>query len=109
MPTPPNKDWEAFENRQPIVDPKGFPFFVIGKVQTNSGSIQPVLKKKEPQGINPADLLLVLTLEDGGGGTDDINYRDARYDEYVEKGQYNTVTILFEDSIVANLKVEILN
>lgn len=89
------KDWSAWEDHQPPVDPSAIPFHVTGKVETTNGALQPKLTKNFPQGINPAILLLTLTIEQVGDvGTTDVAFRDVRYDETVTKGQYTSVSII---------------
>jgi hypothetical protein len=94
MPKLKTRNWAAFENRQPPVNPEAVPFYVTGQVETVSGNIRPVLRPANPQGINPSILILELTLEDsGGGGTDDVSFRDTRYDESIRIGQYTEVDV----------------
>ena len=110
MAAPPNTDWKAYENRMPPLDETAVPFYVIGQVETNNGAIQPVLKEADPQGINPVILILDLTLERVGDvGTEDVAYREARYDAKIAKGQYTSVTIRFEGDDIASAEVEVLH
>ena len=80
---------------------------MTGEVETVNGGIVPVLQRAEPQGFNPAILILELTLENTGPGTTDIAYRPARYEEQVEVGQYTEVDIRWEHTaLVARIDVE---
>lgn len=100
------KDWSAYENRQPPVNPAATPFYVIGKVETNNGAHQPKLTKIVPQGINPTILLLELTITSGGTGTGDVALRPARYDAQVQQGQYKTVEVLYGRQTIATIEVK---
>ncbi len=62
MAAPNTRNWSAWENRQPPVDPAATPFIVTGEVETNNGAIVPELKPAVPQGINPQILILELIL-----------------------------------------------
>jgi hypothetical protein len=84
--------WSATEDRQP----PGVRFYVTGKVVTSNGGLQPRLTKTVPQGINPAILLLDLTIEDTGIGTTDVAPRDVRYEEVIQPDQYRSITIRWE-------------
>jgi hypothetical protein len=102
---PRSRNWHAFENRQPPVDPTAVRFYVKGEVETNVG-IKPVLKRAVQQGINPAILILEFTLEDeGGGDPTDIYFKDVRFDEKVMKGRYREVEIRYETTTVALIAV----
>ena len=104
-----HKEWYAYENRQPPVDPKSVPFYVVGKIETNNGSIQPELKPSVPQGINAAILFLDLNLVDTGGvGTDDVAYRDARYDQSIVLGQYTSVVIFHNGTEIISMDVQVV-
>ena len=53
------RDWQAWLNTMP---PKPDDFHVVGDVLVGNPGIQPVLTMREPQGINPAILMLELYL-----------------------------------------------
>lgn len=96
MAVPKNRNWEAFENRQPPVDPDAVPLLVTGEVETNNGGIVPRLTPAASPGLNPTILILDLTLDNTGPGTTDINFRKAEYPTTVKQGQYAQVSIRWE-------------
>ncbi len=103
------RDWKAIENRQPPLDQKAVPFWVAGKVETRRGNIKPILREADAPSINPKLLILNLTLEDtGGGGTDDVAFRDVRYDKKVALGRFEQVEIRAGDENIATITVEIV-
>ena len=109
MPIPNNRNWYAWEDRQPP-NPPGPTLHVTGEVETNNGSIVPVLKPSVPQGINPKILILELTLEDTGKpGTDDVSYRPVKFQRDVQEGQHTQVQILWEGDEIAMIDVEIVH
>ncbi len=108
MAAPNTRNWSAWENRQPPVDPAATPFIVTGEVETNNGAIVPELKPAVPQGINPKILILELSLRNTGGvGTTDINYRKARWETKVRQGQYISVEISWEGESVGSATVTV--
>ena len=103
MACPNTKDFSAWINLMPGTEPK---LIVTGRVETNSGSLQPHLVEADPQGINPKILLLNLTIVDSGGiGTADINYRDTRFEKPAVKDQYIDVEVIFEGKSCVSMKV----
>jgi len=106
MGVPNNRDWKAWEDSQPP-NPPGSKLHVSGEVETTNSAIVPVLKPAVPQGINPNILILDLTLENAGGpGTDDINYRPAKYEDDIREGLYYQVHINWEGATVDTVDVE---
>ena len=81
---------------------------MTGQVETENGRIQPVLRPAVPQGINPAILILELTLEEGEVGTGDVSYREARYDAKISLRQYTEVTIIFDGNVIACIPVNVV-
>lgn len=97
------KDWAAWINTMPGSEHK---LIVTGKVETEAGNLVPVLREAVPQGINPAILLLELTIEvDGDFGTQDIAFRDARFEKPAKAGQYSNVEILENGEVLAGVEV----
>ncbi len=108
MAAPNNRDWKAWEDREPPTPP-GPTLRVTGEVETNNGAIVPELKPAVPPGINPSILILDLTLGDTGKpGTTDINYRPAQYEQEVSEGQYTQVEIYWEGEQIETVGVEIV-
>lgn len=103
MTCPNTKDFTAWINLMPGSKPK---LIVIGKVETNAGNLQPKLTEVVPQGINPQILLLNLTIVDTGEiGTEDINYRDVRFEAPANKGQFSNVEVRFEGDLCVTMVV----
>lgn len=103
MGAPSTRNWNAFCNKMP---PSPGNFYVVGEVETMAGNRVPILRPSVPQGINPAILMLTLTIEDSGQiGTQDIAYRGVRYDRSSCDG-ISQVTILWEGDIIASLDVQ---
>ncbi len=97
------KDWAAWINLMPGSRHK---LIVTGKVLTNNGSLVPVLKPAIPQGFNPQILMLDLTIEQQGDvGTEDISYRDARFEKPAEAGSYTEVAIQYDGTPVTSIPV----
>ena len=93
MSCPEMSEFSAWINLMPGTEPT---LIVIGKVVTNGGDLQPKLTIREPQGFNPAILLLDLTIEATGGvGTDDVAPRDVRFEKPASQGQYTHVDIFY--------------
>lgn len=99
-------DWQAFHDHMP---PGPATLRVSAKCTCPPGRTLE-LRKKEPQGINPRDLLLELVeteqgsgYEDGGGDGDttDLEYREDTDTEY------DTVSILPDGP--TGIKVEIVS
>jgi hypothetical protein len=83
------RDWAAWHDRQPGGEPT---LHVNGTCPLPPGD-EAILKRHEPQGINPSNLLLdleVIRAGSVGDGTQDV---PVRYEEVTEF-EYRTVTIL---------------
>ncbi|MDP9793588.1 hypothetical protein J2S43_002100 [Catenuloplanes nepalensis] len=88
---PAEGDWTAFFNRQP---PGPFTLTVTGRLQMPTPGYKVTLTKTAPQGINPRDLLLDLTITPPSGPVIQVVTEvEVVYRERTESG-YDTVTIL---------------
>ena len=105
MTAPNSKEWEAFENSMPVGD---VTLMVTGKVETTNGRIIGVLTDREPQGFNPAILMLDLSLcEIAEDGTADVAFRPTKtYRKPVERGAIKTVQIMWAGRTVAEVPVK---
>ncbi len=89
------RDWTAIEhtdftggNRRVTVS---------GEVETLATNETPVLAEAEPQGINPAILILDLRIETSGAGNDVLSWQGVEFSKPCSNGQYAEVTIRNED------------
>ncbi|MBX3529121.1 MAG: hypothetical protein KF849_00835 [Rhizobiaceae bacterium] len=97
------RKFSATTDRQP---PGRSRLNVVGEVETIAGNKQPKLSRAEPQGIVPTQLILDLTIVDtGGGGTDDVAFREVRYTEPAAPGQFTSVLIRWNGKAVITLDV----
>lgn len=97
------REFNAWINLQP---PGPSKLLVVGEVETNSGTMLPSLTRAAPQGINPQQLILDLTIADTGGiGTQDVNFRRARYEEEASAGQFTSVAIRWNGDIISILNI----
>ncbi|MDR7276585.1 hypothetical protein [Catenuloplanes atrovinosus] len=87
---PAEGEWTAFFNRQP---PGPFTLRVTGRLQLPTPGYTVTLTRTEPQGINPRDLLLDLTIEPPKGPVAQVVTEvEVVYKEQTDTG-YDTVTI----------------
>ena len=102
MPTPRTKDWKAIDNKRP----PNSTLTVTGLVETPNASSLPVLKRAVPQGINPAILMLNLTIEAiGEPGAEVVDFRPAEYEEDSREKNYEQVDIHWDNECVAQVRV----
>ncbi len=79
---------------------------VVGQVETSAGNLQPRLEPATPQGFNPAILLLNLTIVDTGKpATEDIAFRDVRFETPASQGQFSHAEIHFEGESCVSMEV----
>ncbi len=108
MAAPKNKDWYAWEDQMPPIPP-GPTLYVTGDVETPGSNIVPVLKPAVPQGTNPKILILDLTLVDTHmPGIPVVDFRPARYERDVEKGEFTQVEIRWETTSIELIAVQIV-
>lgn len=99
----PSRDWKAIEALDPLSTRRTLT--VTGEVETRSNNQKPKLTPAVPQGINPKDLILVLTLETTDEpGADVVSWQRVGYLQPVTHAQYKTVTITGDSE--ATIKVE---
>lgn len=104
MPCPNTRDFSAWVNLMP-----GSPtqLIVQGEVETNAGNIVPIFKEASPTGINEKVLILDLHLVNlQQPGTQDVNYRSARFEKAANPRQYDQVEIRSEGEICFSLPVK---
>lgn len=100
----PAGEWSAWLDRMP---PGPATLHVQGEVVAPTPGYVAKLAPKEPQGINPNDLILALTLEEKGGiWTQVLTPVSASYVVDDPKIAYDTVTVLFPDGTSRTLNVE---
>jgi hypothetical protein len=98
-----SRDWSAIEAMDPASGRRALT--VTGEVETTAGNQTPRLAPTSPQGINPKDLILVLSIETSGdAGADVMGWRRVAYLQPVTHRQYTLVTITGESQ--ASIKVE---
>jgi len=93
-------EWEAWHNRRPGAPPT---LIVTGKCKFPDESYQAKLRRREPQGINPKDLLLELIVTEEPGWEEMEPTLEVRYEEQTDF-EYDTVTIL-PDVVTVPVKV----
>ncbi|MGH3564587.1 MAG: hypothetical protein ACRDRH_00860 [Pseudonocardia sp.] len=88
------RDWTAFLDLQP---PGPSTLRVTGTCEFPTAGFSAELRRREPQGFNPRDLLLekIVQKPDGPAATV-ITAIDLRYEEKANAGDFDTVTILPE-------------
>jgi hypothetical protein len=90
--------------------PKPNDFRVTGEVQVGNPGTYALLCKKEPQGINPAILLLDLYLvQQPGIWPAVVTWVPARYDEVITGDACTEVNILCGSDIIAKMPVDIIS
>ena len=100
MKTITSSDWKAFIDLQPILQTPGGTLRVIGKVDTQNTN-EAKLLKREPQGINPAILLLEIIELDFAPAE---NPQEVRYEEGLQAtDQYSSIEIFAGDKKVATI------
>jgi hypothetical protein len=84
----PFRDWTAIADFQPIVS--STPLRVCGEYHLNRRSGTARLEARQPQGPNPAELILDLVIDGGGVGGDWVLVEGAFP---AREGQYKTVNV----------------
>lgn len=101
------RNWYAWLN---VMPPKPDDFHVVGEVRVGNPGIYALLRKKEPQGINPAILLLDLFLiQKSGIWSQVITWVPARYDDIITSDRYTEVNIFCHDEVIARMPVNIVS
>ena len=78
MPAPKTRKWRAWLNLQPGSENQ---LHVTGDVEVSATNKEPVLRRAQPQGINPKILILDLSIRELGIGEQVITWREAQYME----------------------------
>lgn len=100
-----SKDWHAWLNTMP---PKPDDFHVVGDVFVGNPGVQGELGFREPQGFNPAILLLDLHLvQRPGMWIQSMSWIQCRYDRVVTPNSqhYTDVEVFHEGVSIATMKV----
>lgn len=84
------RDWQAIHDHMPG---KPVTLRVTGECEVNDTSYTLSLRRHEPQGINPKDLLLDLVTEQAEIGNDALTTRPVEYTEETVF-EYDTVTVI---------------
>ena len=101
---PCTQNFNAWVNLQP---PGPSKLIVTGEVETNAGNLVPGLTRADLQGINPQQLILDLGINDTGGiGTQDVAFRDVRYEEPAGENDFTSVAIRWHGDIIETLTVQ---
>lgn len=100
------KDWTAIDNQQP----PGRSFYVIGTVVVPTTGYTVELKKRSPQGINPAVLMLDLTVKKPSGASGSaITTHNPRYDEAEYTGTYTSVGVYCGETQIASPEIKVVH
>lgn len=84
------RDWSAWHDRMPGVEPT---LYVTGECMAPTPEYTCTLRRAEPQGINPRDLLLELVMTPPGGVIPQVlTPCSIRYEEKTSF-EYDTVSI----------------
>ena len=98
------RDWTAWNNRIP---PKPDSFHVTGEVLVPNPGVTATLTPKEPQGINPKDLLLDLNLIQEPGIWPQVQtWVTARYDKVTQNADYDSATVFCKTAIIEQIDAE---
>lgn len=99
-----SRDWYAWINRMP---PPPDDFHVAGEVLVTNPGIEPLLAPKEPQGINPAILLMDLLLcQRPGIWPEVLTWKAVRYDKARPGVAYEHLQVFCGVQVVADLDVQ---
>lgn len=104
-----NRDWSAVQKAKDITGREHF-LQVEGKVELPSSSHVAKLERAEPQGINPAILILELRVRQEGVGASVMTWREVRHEERpVEPGRFSQVTVRHEGEDLATIDVQVIH
>lgn len=102
------RNWYAWIDKMP---PPPDQFHVVGEVEVANPGVEALLQVRNPQGINPAILLLDLHLvQNPGMWPQVITWVQARYDKVLAPGStcYTDVEIFYQNDPVARVPVQIV-
>lgn len=99
---PRNRNWSAWIDSQPPGPPR---LHVTGEVEVSAGNKEPLLRERQPQGINPAILILDLEIHDTGGiGTQAFQFKTVRFHKpSVAPGSLSMIEIAWEGSTIVTI------
>ena len=101
------RDWYAWIDLMPP-GPKSF--HIVGEVYVQNPGVEPLLVPKEPQGINPAILLMDLYLcQRPGLWPQVLVWKPVRYDKVAPGTSYTQVQIFCGDEMIADVPVYEVN
>lgn len=101
-----NKNWYAWNNLMP---PKPDVFHLIGAVLVANPGVEAVLSYREPQGVNPAILILDLHLVQKPGIWPQVmTWADVRYDKVYcpDEPLYSQVEVYEAGKLLVRLDVD---
>lgn len=102
---PNTRNWKAIE--MPDFVGRIYKLTVTGEVEIIGTGTTAKLTKHQPQGFNPAILLLDLDIHSPGGIQGQIaRFVKVAYEEKTSGRQYTDVDILFDGEIIAHVKVD---
>jgi hypothetical protein len=106
MPILAHKDWSAFVNAMPGPGPRNRDLIVTGQVQLGVAGQGVSLKIMEPQGINPAILMLEVDIEEKIGAQV-LTWYDVRLEVPTDQSAYTEVSILWKGEMLATVPIMI--
>ncbi len=102
---PNTRNWKAME--LPDFVGRNYHIEVSGEVALAGTGTTAKLTKRQPQGFNPAILLLDLEINTTGGIQGHIvRWAKVAYQEKTDGSQYDEADILYEGKIIEQIKVE---
>lgn len=102
MAVPETRNWHARENAH---KPEGWHLLVGGQVEVPTLNTVPNLSKRQARDAKTVELELTLAVAPNEPGGDQVVWRAVDYHEVVERDQYDTVVIMWDDNIVARIGV----
>ena len=105
---PRTRNWKAWEDRLPGPG-MGVGIYVTGEVETSNSNQTPHLREAAPQGINPTNLILDLTLAASGAGNAAMDWKSVRFEKKLPRDYYASVEIHWEYKSIATCKVEVVH
>lgn len=95
-----SKNWSA----KSISGAAGYELIVKGEANVGMLDVMPELRKRYPQGFNPA--ILLLDLYNAEDATPE-KYYSVQYNEILENiDQYESVDIFHDNEIIAKIRIE---
>jgi hypothetical protein len=105
---PKTKDFSAWEDRQPMGG-NNPTLHIAGRGRISSTHQKPKLTETVPPGINPAILLMDLTIETSGAGIEPTDpWAPVKFEKPASKGQVTEVDIRWEGQSIEKCTVKIV-